>query len=179
MSLLAVAIGINLSRPSSYPGTAVAAFTGMRQIYGLVILAWGLLGDRECPCYRYRFTDDSRMSLGQYSCQTSMTVTELIPAIRGLSHTEQLLLLQVLVQELLKAEGLTGMAASTPLDTVTEKYVADTDTAPLTLAERQAFFKRPLAERQRLLAEQAEAMQKHYEQDADWQDLMVGDIIEY
>lgn len=34
-----------------------------------------------------------------------MTVPELIPTIQRLSHTEKLLLLQVLVQELLNTEG--------------------------------------------------------------------------
>lgn len=49
---------------------------------------------------------------------------------------------------------------------------------PLALAERKAFVQRPIAERQRVLAEQAAAMQNHYEQNTDWQHLMVGGIIE-
>lgn len=50
---------------------------------------------------------------------------------------------------------------------------------PLTLAERQAFLQQPIAERRRVLAEQAAAIQNHYEQNTDWQDLMAGDIVEY
>jgi hypothetical protein len=51
----------------------------------------------------------------------------------------------------------------------------------LTLAERRAFMKLPLAERRQLLAEQAELMVKHYESEPEagerklWQG---GDIVE-
>jgi hypothetical protein len=49
----------------------------------------------------------------------------------------------------------------------------------LTLQERYAFLKLPLAERRRILAEQAEAMQAHYQQNPEWKELMAGDIVEY
>jgi cell division protein FtsL len=39
--------------------------------------------------------------------------------------------------------------------------------------------KLPLEERRRILAEQAEAMAVHYQQDSEWQELQVGDLIEY
>lgn len=102
-----------------------------------------------------------------------MTVTELIPTVQRLSNTEKLLLLQVLVQELLKSEGIADVIESTiNLD-------GEASASSLTLIERQSVLKQPLAERQRLLAEQAVALQTHYEQISDWRDAMVGDIVEY
>jgi hypothetical protein len=104
-----------------------------------------------------------------------MAINTLVPVIQKLSHTDKLLLLQVLVQGLLKTEGIAQSLSST----APEKYPAQLDAAPLTLAERQAFLQQPVAERQRVLAEQAAAMQNHYEQTTDWQDLIAGDIVEY
>jgi hypothetical protein len=49
----------------------------------------------------------------------------------------------------------------------------------MTLEQRKAFLKLPLAERHRILAEQAEAIAFHYEQDTEWKELQAGDIIEY
>lgn len=48
-----------------------------------------------------------------------------------------------------------------------------------TLAQRRAFMKLPLEERRRILAEQAEGMLAHYQQDSEWQELQTGDVIEY
>jgi hypothetical protein len=49
----------------------------------------------------------------------------------------------------------------------------------LTLAERRAFLKLPLAERRRQLAEQAELMVKHYESEVSERELWQGgDIVE-
>lgn len=107
-----------------------------------------------------------------------MTVSELIPTIQGLSHADKLLLLQILVQELLKAEGIAANLPD-PITQIPEALQSGAEASPLTLADRQAFLKQPLAERRRLLAEQAEAMQHHYAQNPDWQELMAGDIVEY
>jgi hypothetical protein len=55
-------------------------------------------------------------------------------------------------------------------------------TTPLTLADRLAFMKLPVKERRRILAEQAELMAEHYEDESlsrereAWQG---GDIVEY
>jgi hypothetical protein len=49
----------------------------------------------------------------------------------------------------------------------------------ISLEKRQAFLKLPLAERRRILENQAEIMVSHYQQNSDWQELMAGDIIEY
>lgn len=50
---------------------------------------------------------------------------------------------------------------------------------PLSLVERRAFLKLPLAERRRILAEQAEAAAAHYEQDTEWRGLPGGDVVDY
>ncbi|BAU10696.1 hypothetical protein LEP3755_11870 [Leptolyngbya sp. NIES-3755] len=59
--------------------------------------------------------------------------------------------------------------------------VLENSTPPKTLSleERKAFLTLPLAERRRLLAEQAEEMVAHYEQNREWQDIAPGDLIEY
>lgn len=49
----------------------------------------------------------------------------------------------------------------------------------LSLEERRAFLKLPPEERRRILAEQAAAIAFHYEQDSEWQELQVGDVIDY
>lgn len=50
---------------------------------------------------------------------------------------------------------------------------------PLTLQERRALMKLPVIERRRLLAEQADRMCAHYEEDTRWRELHEGDIVEY
>ena len=104
-----------------------------------------------------------------------MTITELIPTVKELSHTEKLLLLQVLVQELLQNEGVTESLSSS--FNKTEQSITEAST--LTLEERRHFLEKPLAERRRILAEQAEMINDHYQQDAEWQDLMAGDLVDY
>ncbi len=49
---------------------------------------------------------------------------------------------------------------------------------PLSLIERRAFMRLPLAERNRILAEQAEKMVVHYEQDTEWRTLSGGDFVD-
>jgi hypothetical protein len=44
---------------------------------------------------------------------------------------------------------------------------------------RKSILKLPIAERRRILAEQAEAIAFHYEQDTEWKELQAGDIVEY
>ena len=49
----------------------------------------------------------------------------------------------------------------------------------LTLIQRRAFMKLPLEERRRILAQQAEKMVAHYEEDTEWRELGGGDVVEY
>ena len=48
----------------------------------------------------------------------------------------------------------------------------------LTLADRRAFLRKPLAQRQLILAQQAKQMVEHYQTSTEWQELMAGDIID-
>ncbi len=52
------------------------------------------------------------------------------------------------------------------------------NTSSLTLDERKAFLRKPLAERRAILALQAEEMATHYQDSNDWRELMAGDIID-
>jgi hypothetical protein len=54
------------------------------------------------------------------------------------------------------------------------------ETKPSPSVEKlRAIMKLPLAERRRLLAEQAERMAAYYEQDSEWREFQGGDIVEY
>jgi hypothetical protein len=59
-----------------------------------------------------------------------------------------------------------------PTDSVTAG-----DSIELTLAERQAFLRKPLAERRSTLSKQADEMLTHYQSSNEWRKLMTGDII--
>ena len=48
----------------------------------------------------------------------------------------------------------------------------------LSLADRRAFLKKPIAERRQILAQQAEGLVDYYEHLSEWRDLMAGDIID-
>ena len=67
--------------------------------------------------------------------------------------------------------------------TQTEKTQSDTIATqqPLSLCDRHAFLQLALEveEHRRILAEQAEAMELHYQQNTEWQELEAGDLIEY
>jgi len=54
----------------------------------------------------------------------------------------------------------------------------ETQTTPLSLAERRAFLMLPLRERRRILAEQADRMAGHYERDAEARELGGGDFVD-
>jgi hypothetical protein len=48
----------------------------------------------------------------------------------------------------------------------------------LTLEDRRAFLRKPLAQRQLILAQQAQQMVEHYQTSTEWRELMAGDIID-
>jgi hypothetical protein len=52
------------------------------------------------------------------------------------------------------------------------------DSIELTLAERQAFLRKPLAERRSILSQQASEMLTHYQSSNEWRELMTGDIVD-
>ncbi len=72
------------------------------------------------------------------------------------------------------AEGLIGKEEAESM--VGERLAAET---ALPTIERKAFMKLPLEERRRLLAQRAEKLAEHYEQDSEWRDLEAGEIVEY
>ena len=47
---------------------------------------------------------------------------------------------------------------------------------PLTLIQRRNFMQLPLEERRRLMAQQADKLSEHYDQDQEWRDLGGGDM---
>ncbi|MBD2305644.1 hypothetical protein H6G17_08950 [Chroococcidiopsis sp. FACHB-1243] len=49
----------------------------------------------------------------------------------------------------------------------------------LSINQRRAFMKLSLEERRQLLAQQAQAMQQHYQQDEQWRQLETGDFCDY
>jgi hypothetical protein len=50
------------------------------------------------------------------------------------------------------------------------------NTGSLTLDERKAFLRKPLAERRAILALQEEVMATHYQDSNEWRESMAGDI---
>jgi len=52
------------------------------------------------------------------------------------------------------------------------------DEAFSSLERRRAFLKLPIDERQRILADAAEALKQHYEQDTEWRELTGGDVLD-
>jgi hypothetical protein len=63
------------------------------------------------------------------------------------------------------------------LSILPERDWAETNT-DLTLADRRAFLRQPLSQRQLILAQQAEQMVEHYQTSTEWRELMAGDIID-
>ncbi|ACK74113.1 hypothetical protein PCC7424_5547 (plasmid) [Gloeothece citriformis PCC 7424] len=53
------------------------------------------------------------------------------------------------------------------------------DSTPIGIRKRRAFLKLPIAQRRRLLAQQASDMVDHYQQNTDWKEFLAGDIIDY
>ncbi|MGI8934592.1 MAG: hypothetical protein ACR2FS_11015 [Phormidesmis sp.] len=110
-----------------------------------------------------------------------MTITELIPTVKELSSTDKLLLLQLLVQELLQSEGIAHQPIldGSPIELKPQPAEEEEDEDDLTIEERLEILRKPPKERGEILAKQAEAMQAYYEQNTEWKDWPVDDIIEY
>lgn len=80
-------------------------------------------------------------------------------------------------QRIKKTQSVEFSVALKKTQSTLEKPVIETQA--LTLSQRQAFLKLPLEERRRILAEQAEAMVAHYEQNPEGRELQGGDIFKY
>lgn len=64
--------------------------------------------------------------------------------------------------------------------TLLQQQLAPPQTQPPTdrLSQRRAFLQRPIEERRQILAQQAESLLTHYQEDPEWRSLMAGDIID-
>jgi len=83
-------------------------------------------------------------------------VQSLVQVIRSLNPEEQALLRQQLAE-------------------TSESHPSD---HPLSLSQRKDFLRRSISDRRQLLAQQAEALLSHYQNDPEWREQMAGDIID-
>lgn len=72
----------------------------------------------------------------------------------------------------MKAEELDQKLPQKQLKSVTETP------SQLTISQRRDFLKLPIAERRRILAQQAAELSEHYQKYTEWREWVVGDIIE-
>lgn len=91
--------------------------------------------------------------------------------LEGLKATYQDKEIEIIVCEVNKTENSSG------LNTHQEKASVVTDSK--SISQRRAFLKLPLAERRRILAQQASETIDHYQQHTEWQEWLAGDIIDY
>ncbi|MGK7897727.1 MAG: hypothetical protein AB4372_29945 [Xenococcus sp. (in: cyanobacteria)] len=73
----------------------------------------------------------------------------------------------------MKAEELDQKLSQKQLKSVRET------SSQLTISQRRDFLKLPIAERRRILAQQAAELSEHYQKDTEWREWVEGDIIEY
>lgn len=62
--------------------------------------------------------------------------------------------------------------------TKTELALMQDVQSPLTLEQRHAFLKLPIEERRRILDQQATEMVTHYQENPEWKESLVGDVID-
>lgn len=93
---------------------------------------------------------------------TFYKTTKVLPGNRIEIQTPELLVGQTVEIVILISEATSSDAAEEQI---------------ITLKQRQNFLKLPLSERRRILENQAEMMQAHYQENSEWQELIAGDII--
>lgn len=71
------------------------------------------------------------------------------------------------------------MESSQPVNVKVELHPPQNNTCTSTLAQRRAFMCLPLKERRQILQRQAEEIYNHYQEDPEWQEIEVGDIVDY
>jgi len=87
---------------------------------------------------------------------------------KQMSRYEEALRLAQSLDQNEKCRLLTALAESSSLDTLAPSPV-----------DRHAFMQLPLQSRHQLLAQQAEAIVEHYQQDTEWRELEIGDRVDY
>lgn len=65
------------------------------------------------------------------------------------------------------------------MEIINQKERKVNDVNQLTLSQRQEFLNIPIEERRRILEQQANQIQHHYQEDIQWREWLEGDIIEY
>ncbi|HEY9802436.1 MAG TPA: hypothetical protein V6D25_18890 [Leptolyngbyaceae cyanobacterium] len=72
------------------------------------------------------------------------------------------------------------MEVSAPTSQINNSQLEAVDISGKSLnINRREFMQLSLAERRRILAEQADLILLHYQQDKEWQELEIGDLLNY
>ncbi len=96
-----------------------------------------------------------------------MIFSDVIEAIKGFSIEEKLQI-QLLLQQYLTEEENSELNFSENIDELKQQFIS-----------RRELIKLPIEERQKILAAQSDLMLEHYQQDQEWQELQMGDLIDY
>jgi hypothetical protein len=65
------------------------------------------------------------------------------------------------------------------MEIVDRKEQKANDIKQLSLSQRQEFINLPIEERRRILEQQANQIQDHYQEDIQWREWLEGDILDY
>ncbi|OBQ07412.1 MAG: hypothetical protein AN490_11605 [Anabaena sp. AL09] len=87
--------------------------------------------------------------------------------MKGFSIEEKLQI-QLLLQQYLTEEENSELNFSENIDELKQQFIS-----------RRELIKLPIEERQKILAAQSDLMLEHYQQDKEWQELQMGDLIDY
>ncbi|MBO1055542.1 MAG: hypothetical protein HEQ27_03020 [Dolichospermum sp. JUN01] len=74
----------------------------------------------------------------------------------------------MLLQQYLREEENSELTFSENIDELKKQFIS-----------RRELIKLPIEERQKILAAQSDLMLEHYQQDKEWQELQMGDLIDY
>jgi hypothetical protein len=96
-----------------------------------------------------------------------MIFTDVVEAIKGFSIEEKLQI-QLLLQQYLREEKNGELTFPENIDELKQQFLS-----------RRELIKLPLEERKKILASQSDLMLEHYQQDTEWQELQMGDLIDY
>ncbi|MFN7415532.1 MAG: hypothetical protein ACK5RT_16870 [Dolichospermum sp.] len=96
-----------------------------------------------------------------------MIFSDVIEAIKGFSIEEKLQI-QLLLQQYLTEEENGELNFSENIDELKQQFLS-----------RRELIKLPIEERKKILASQSDLMLEHYQQDKEWQELQMGDLIDY
>jgi hypothetical protein len=109
-------------------------------------------------------------------------VDSIVQIVETLSPAERELVKQKLsilsdFRSVIPKARLRQREASASTERLSQRDWSESNT-DLTLEDRRAFLRKPLAQRQLILAAQAQQMVEHYQTSTEWRELMAGDIID-